>query len=1063
MPDSAMTPEQQAYDKAVERIKACLPEESTIFGKIKGYLNSRETKQLDLSGLGLTRLPPELGQLRTLIALDLSGNQLSSVPPELSQLRSLKVLNLANNQLSSVPLELSQLSSLGLLALSGNQLRSVPPELSQLRALTSLYLAGNQLGSVPPELGQLTRLTTLDLCINQLNSVPPELGQLATLTSLNLSTNQLSRLPPELGQLHNLQALYLHANFELGIPESILGPDWIAALKEKATPARPQDILNFYFSQRQGLAAGALQSLNEIKVMLVGRGGAGKTSLRRFFTGQAHNTNELETPGIALDSIKLVSLQRTVTVRLWDFAGQEITHALHQFFLTEGCVYILVLDPRSDTEMRDAEYWLGLLSRYGGGAPVLVALNKQDARQGGYDIDRLLLKERFPFIHSFTRTNCEKRDNCDALLQRLSEAIDSLKDTEPPKLQVPKSWLAVMNDCHGEANTQRPCLTLDEFRGICRRHGVSDPANQESLARLLHKLGAVLHFVDEPRLRDTAVLNPYWVTDGVYRLLRFKDKPGSDGTLTLEEGLQALPGETPETLRFFLRLMERFEMCFALNENEADGGELPVKWLIPGALNEFQPEGVTADWQKPGGVRLRYVYDPLPEGVIPHFIVMTHLLSEGKPRWRNGVVLQDGQAAALMRRGANTNHVEVTAFGPEAERLRLLEIIQGTLERIHADLPDPKPEAQLELAGLPGIFRTVADLEAAEQGGQSLALKTSQGDSLAVKPTPQLNQASEPQARDGSRMPLKIFLSYSHKDKTTKGIFQDNLTVMTKKNFIAPWHDGLIEPGMRWREEIKENLARMDVFVGLLTTAFLASEFIETVEIKAARGKLNKQGSDFLFVLILVDDVPLDGLDLAAYQILRPGGKAVCRHPSRKAGFNQAQKELEPILLQRQALKKQQNREDPRLQRHVNVSKMQQAEGITIIVQGDYIQGRKTMTDDNSIHIGGNVINSQVGQLLTNCTNTIQQQAPSEQKSLLEELQKQVAQLIKALPADKQDEAPQIVENLEMVVKEVTSAKPRRKWYSLSAEGLMEAATYVKNFAGNIAGTLRSLDSLTWP
>jgi internalin A len=868
-----------------------------------------------------------------------------------------------------------------------------------------------------------------------------------------------------LGSLHNLKELYLHGNSALGIPESILGPEWIATLTGKATPARPQDILNFYFSQRQAAAAGMLQPLNEIKVMLVGRGGAGKTSLRRFFTGQAHNTDEQETPGIALDSFKLPSAQDAITVRLWDFAGQEITHALHQFFLTEGCVYILVLDPRSDTEMRDAEYWLGLLSRYGGGAPVLVALNKQDARQGGYDIDRLLLKERFPFIHSFTRTNCEKRDNCDALLQRLSEAIGSLNDTEPPKLQVPKSWLAIMNDCDGEAHTQRHCLTLDEFRGICGRHAVTEPANQESLARLLHKLGAVLHFVDEPRLRDTAVLNPYWVTDGVYRLLRFKDKPGSDGTLTLEEGLQALPGETPETLRFFLRLMERFEMCFALNENEADGGELAVKWLIPGALNEFQPEGVTADWQKPGGVRLRYVYDPLPEGVIPRFIVMTHLLSEGRPRWRNGVVLQDGQAAALVRRGANANHVEVTAFGPEAERLRLLEIIQGTLERIHADLPEPKPEAELELAleGLRGNFRAVADLQAAEQGRQDFPLTTSQGASLTVKPTPQLNQASEPQARDGSRLPLRTFLSYSHKDKTTKGIFQDNLTVMMKKNFIESWHDGLIETGMLWREEIEENLARMDVFVALLTTAFLASDFIETVEIKAARDKLNKQGSDFLFVLILVDDISLDGLDLAAYQILKPGGKAVCRHPSRKAGFNQVQKELEPILLARQALKKQQNREDPRLQRHINVTKAQQAEGITIIVQGDYIHGRKTMSDDNSIHIGGNVINSQVGQTLTNCTNTIQQQAPGEQKSLLEELQKQVTQLIKALPADKQEKAPEIVDDLEMVVKEVTRAEPRKKQYTVSAQGLMEAATYVTDFGGKIAGALKSLENLVWP
>ena len=76
-------------------------------------------------------------------------------------------------------------------------------------------------------------------------------------------------------------------------------------------------------------------------------------------------------------------------MRLWDFAGQEITHALHQFFLTEGCVYIVVVEPRSDNEQGDAEKWLKLIERYGKGAPVLVALNKQDTRKpNGYDLDR---------------------------------------------------------------------------------------------------------------------------------------------------------------------------------------------------------------------------------------------------------------------------------------------------------------------------------------------------------------------------------------------------------------------------------------------------------------------------------------------------------------------------------------------------------------------------------------------------------------------------------------------------------------------------------------------------
>ncbi len=358
--------------------------------------------------------------------------------------------------------------------------------------------------------------------------------------------------------------------------------------------------------QRSAAAEGTLRAVNEVKVMLVGRGGAGKTSLRRFFMGEPHDKTEKETVGISLDGFRLKCAQGEITVRLWDFAGQEITHALHQFFLTEGCIYVLVLDPRSNTEMQDAEYWLNLLKRYAAGSPVLLALNRQDARHGGYDVDRRVLQERFPFIRSFTPTNCEKREGCEQLFDSLRFAVESLKDSEPPHLKVPQTWLKVMEDCGGgvpekpraagnkllrwlglaghavPTSTARQHLTLAEFRKICARRGETDPSKQESLARLLHKLGAVLHFVDDARLRDTAVLNPHWVTDAVYRLLRFKDRPESDGTLSLAEALQALPRETEPTARFFLRLMERFEMCFPLDEEE--NGKPATRWLIPGAL-----------------------------------------------------------------------------------------------------------------------------------------------------------------------------------------------------------------------------------------------------------------------------------------------------------------------------------------------------------------------------------------------------------------------------------------------------------------------------------------------
>jgi len=119
--------------------------------------------------------------------------------------------------------------------------------------------------------------------------------------------------------------------------------------------------------------------------------------------------------------------------------------------------------------------------------------------------------------------------------------------------------------------------------------------------------------------------------------------------------------------------------------------------------------------------------------------------------------------------------------------------------------------------------------------------------------------------------------------------------------------------------------------------------------------------------------------------------------------------------------------------------------------------------DDHSINIGGDVINAQVGQTLINCTNMVQQQAPGKKKDLLEQLQKEVDELIKRLPADKRAEAPQVAENLEAAIKQATKEKPDRKWYSVSAEGLLEAATWVKDFSGNLGGTLGNLGKLLWP
>ena len=82
---------------------------------------------------------------------------------------------------------------------------------------------------------------------------------------------------------------------------------------------------------------------------------------------------------------------------------------------------------------------------------------------------------------------------------------------------------------------------------------------------------------------------------------------------------------------------------------------------------------------------------------------------------------------------------------------------------------------------------------------------------------------------------------------------------------------------------------------------------------------------------------------------------------------------------------------------------------------------------------------------------------------MLEALHRDVRKLIENLPSDKQDEAAQVADNLEMIVKQATSEKPNRKWYALSAEGLLEAAKWVKDFSAVIGGTIQNLGQSIWP
>ena len=78
-------------------------------------------------------------------------------------------------------------------------------------------------------------------------------------------------------------------------------------------------------------------------------------------------------------------------------------------------------------------------------------------------------------------------------------------------------------------------LSFDEYCAICAERGEVDAKAQEDLAGYLHTLGIVLNYKDDPRLQDTHVLNPHWVTNGIYKILNADKLAQQQGEIRLRE------------------------------------------------------------------------------------------------------------------------------------------------------------------------------------------------------------------------------------------------------------------------------------------------------------------------------------------------------------------------------------------------------------------------------------------------------------------------------------------------------------------------------------------------
>ncbi len=690
--------------------------DSNQIGEIAGLSGLSNLTTLFLYSNQITEIAG-LSGLNKLTTLHLSSNQISAIAG-LDTLSNLTTLHLGSNQITEIA-GLDNLSRLITLNLYSNQITDIEG-LGSLSGLTTLHLNRNKIKKIEG-LDGLSRLTTLDFDDNQITEIVG-LDDLSSLATLDLQNNQITEVKG-LELLTKLQVLFLannpiknidtsldidvldlsgtdisnlsifsknirtnrnvfweeteieegkkeeegYTNFKIeGIDRHAKKGIYVKDCHNLKKPAPEwvmlgSDMVKQYF---EAIEEQGEEELNEVKVLLVGDGGAGKTSLAYRLAQPKEDlpTAEERTRGVEIYDWKYTKDKKKHLIHLWDFGGQVMYDMVHQYFYSQRSLYLLLDSSRSGANENDSRLNQLLQSAelFGKGSPMLIIQNEHTGHEKKMDFSQL--QKNYPFLKEFCSVNLHSKEKFKELQYVLKKHINTI-----PGLGVvlPKKWMKIRKKIERIAKKE-DTLSLEEFQKICKKCGVEDAEAQKVLSRYLHQLGVFLHFQDrkESTLQKLIILSREWATKASYKVFdaTFMQEREQKGAFDIDD-LECFWPEA-EFRPFHLELldlMKQFEICYELPSSK--------QYIVPRLMDKMPDENYCKGEEPP--LHLYYEYTFMPEGLLNRLSVRLHEMIGGDNRemvWNDGVVFEDKGLLAQVRelRQPDKSRIDIKIIGKDA-------------------------------------------------------------------------------------------------------------------------------------------------------------------------------------------------------------------------------------------------------------------------------------------------------------------------------------------------------------------------------------------------------------
>ena len=433
------------------------------------------------------------------------------------------------------------------------------------------------------------------------------------------------------------------------------------------------------------------ERFNESRIIILGDKGAGKTSITRKLINPASCLPSTDESTIGIE-IKLWKIDKgKINVRIWDFAGHTITHAVHQFFLSERCLYIIVYNGREDHKDR-LTYWLNQMKNYGGNSKAIILINMHDEHEP--DIPQRHLVDEFPQIDGFYSFSI--KDDMTSLMHFRNKIQNDIRNSPTWNRQsVPTSFYQVkdaLEKIFNNENEGQEYISKEMFFRIAMDKNAINP---DLLLSSLNALGISLWY---PQMEEynTLILNPNWISYGVYKIINWLKNEEKyqlrllDLSIIFIEDIKRYP---PEKHEFLYKLLQHYELAYQTKECDC--------LIIPHLLHEDRPINLPL-FEINESLILRFKADqPLPTNTISRFIVRHNkeikINSREQLVWRYGAIFEDEKGnIALVRE--NDREISISVKGET--RAEYFSKLRDSLNIIFDSYKSKKPELEYRIEQL---------------------------------------------------------------------------------------------------------------------------------------------------------------------------------------------------------------------------------------------------------------------------------------------------------------------------------------------------------------------------